>query len=1089
MRRLALCTICLAFFGLGAQAAMAAPVWNLDIHHHQTNFPPGGTAQYWLEVDNVGETESNGQITLTVNLPSGLSLASQMESGFSPNLPVSWACTGTTTVVCKTSSKIPRHSDARNLILQVAVEPSIPEGTVLTTNAVLSGGGALQAASASEPTRISSATPGFGILPESFKMDFFEADGLTPVRRAGSHPDLLTTSFDFTSVPTTRSTGKGVPVKQEDESLRDLTVDLPPGFLGNPTAVGECSQANFTVKECPLSSQVGRIDASVYPFSGAFAVFNLTTGVFNLSHPRGSVTDLAFVVNGNPVHVKASLDAAQNYAIKTEVSNVNETLPPFNQRLTLWGVPADPSHDSERCLQFSGAGNGGDTSASCSTDLAARPFLTVPDRCEGSNTMRISEYDSWQNSGLPNSNPDVTYELPGQFTECAAPRFNPEVAIEPTGHQANTPTGLNVHIKVPQNENPNAVATPAVKSAVVTLPEGMSFSPSFADGLQSCTEAQMHLGTNQPVDCPDASRIGEVTLRTPLLPNPAEGSIYLAAQGDNPFHSLFALYLVLHDTEERGVLVKIPGRIDVNPTSGQITTTFSDTPQFPFEDLALNFRSGPRAPLVNPPTCGTQKIGVRLTSWARPNEVLDLSGSYQVSEGPGGSPCPASAAQRPFSPKLIAGTANPSAGTYSPFSFRLYREDSEQELSSVTSILPPGLVAKLADIPPCPDATLAAIPTAEGTGAAQASSPSCPAASQIGTISAGLGAGPSLNYFPGMVYLAGPYKGAPLSLAIVTPALAGPFDLGNVVVRAAIYVDPTTAQVKAVSDPFPTILDGVLLRIRDVRLRIDRPETTLNPTNCKSMSFGGQATAVGSGAQASLTAPFQVGDCASLGFKPNLSLQLSNGKRRAFPKLKAVLTYPKKGRYANIAAASVALPHSEFLEQGHIGTVCTRVQFAANQCPRASVYGYAIAKTPLFRTPLEGPVYLRSSNHKLPDMVAALKGPASQPIEVDLDGRIDSVHGGIRNTFEVVPDAPVEKFTLELKGGKKGLIVNSVNICTSAPRATGKFTAQNGAKLTLRPVLQTSCGHKAKGKKKKGAKRPLIAEAAAYALPLLFHVF
>ncbi len=563
----------------------------------------------------------------------------------------------------------------------------------------------------------------------------------------------------------------------------------------------------------------------------------------------------------------------------------------------------------------------------------------------------------------------------------------------------------------------------------------------------------MGLGTNDPIQCPDASRIGEVSLSTPLLPKAAEGSMYLAAQGDNPFGSTFALYLVLHDTEERGVLVKIPGKIEVDPATGQITTVFNDTPQFPFDDLTLKFRSGPRAPLVSPPTCGTQTIGIEVASYARPQNPVDASNTYEVTEGPNGTPCPPDASRRPFAPKFSAGTLNPVAGAYSPFLFRLSRDDSEQELSRVSATLPPGLLAKIAGVPFCPEAAIASISTAEGAGASELGSPACPAASQIGTISAGLGAGPGPNYFPGRVYLSGPYKGAPLSVAVVAPGIAGPFDLGNVVVRAAIYVDPEKAQAKVVSDPFPTILHGVILRARDVRVRVDRSQTTINPTSCNPMSVGGEVFGTG-GAIFNTASPFQVGSCASLVFKPKLDFRLFGGTHRgSHPKLKATLTMPPGG--ANIASASVALPHSEFLDQAHIGTVCTRVQFAADACPAASIYGTVSAKTPLLDETLTGPIYLRSSSHQLPDLVAAFRGGR---IDANLVGRIDSVNGGIRNTFDFVPDVPVSQATFNFFGGKKGLLQNSRDVCKSTPKATAKFNAQNGDALTLHPALKSACG-------------------------------
>jgi hypothetical protein len=1060
LRRLSLLTslTVLGVLGMiGAAPAAAAPVWNLDVHHNETNFPPGGTAEYWLEVSNVGDTDTSGPITLTINLPSGLT-REQVYNEFDFQGPGAvWNCPGAageSTIVCTTSGSIPRHMVSRNLDLSVNIAPGA-EGDRFTV-AKIEGGGALAKTSAFELTHISPEPLPFGIVEDSWLADFYESDGLTPVREAGAHPDLATFSFDINSI--SKPANGEIRRKAPAGSIRDINVGLPPGFVGNPSAVGECTAAELATAACPASSIVGRFDGIVYSFAAQHYT-TLSYPIFNMSHPRGSITDLAFTPLSVNVHIRASLDAANHYAIMTTTPNINETLPVYDTKITIWGVPADPSHDSERC-PTEGQLN---TSKRCSTDAPERPFLAVPSRCDTNQVMRVNRYDSWENPGV--FGPEVDYELPGETTKCEKPRFDPDVEIVTTGKQANTPTGLDVHVKIAQNENPNALATPPVKRFTVTLPKGMSFSPSFADGLSSCTLAQMQLGNNDPIECPDASRIGEVTLHTPLLPNSAEGSMYLAAQGDNPFGSTFALLLVIHDTEERGALIKIPGRIDVDPVSGQIVTTFNDTPQFPFDDLTLKFRSGPRAPLVSPPTCGKQTIGVEVASYAQPQNPVDVSNTYNVSEGPNGTPCPPDSAHRSFHPSFSGGTLNPVAGAYSPFLFRLSRNDDEQELSQVTTVLPPGLVAKIAGIPFCPDQAIASISTELGTGAQEAAHPACPAASQIGSVSAGLGAGPGPNYFGGKVYLAGPYKGAPLSLAIVAPGLAGPFDLGNVVVRAALRVNSETAQVTAVSDPFPTILHGVILRARDIRLRVDRPQTTINPTNCSPMSVNGLITGVGGDLQSTAddslfgaSVPFQVGSCASLPFKPKLAFRLFGGTHRgSHPKFRATLTMPKGG--ANIAFASVALPHSEFLDQGHIGTVCTRVQFAAGagngtQCPAASVYGAVSAKSPLLDETLTGNVYLRSSSHQLPDLVAALKGK----IDVNVVGRVDSVNGGLRNTFEMVPDAPVESFTLTLAGGNKGLLVNSTDICKSPGKALAKFKGQNGDAVTLHPELKSACG-------------------------------
>jgi hypothetical protein len=1052
--------------------------------------------EYWFEVANVGDTATSGPITLTIKLPGGISRKSLREN-YDYFESKGWSCPGLPgefTFTCTTSGSIERHQSARDLILAVNVAPGICGASPTcqkNMRATVSGGGSPEAPAAagcipgvaactSEPTPIGTEAAGFGIFPPSFRPDFFAADGQTPVRESGAHPPLFTVPFDFTSINSPADQPGGVEWnpfhKRESGTIRHLTTDLPPGFLGNPTAVGECSDAAFTLSQCPISSQVGRIDlvTDVVGSTGGVAVNYTTTTprVFNLSHPRGAITDLAFQLYANPIHIKASLDPANRYAIRATVSDINETVPPFNNKLTLWGIPADHSHDSERC---SNQGTNIETKNECPTEARLQPFLTVPSQCEEENFFRFSHYDSWQEPGV--FGPEVDYAMPGLQTRCDRPRFDPDVEIVPTGKAANSPTGLDVHVKIAQNESPTALATPPVQRLTVTLPEGMSFSPSFADGLKSCSEEQFGISDQgvpnaEPVNCPDASRIGEVSLHTPLLPKSAEGSMYLAAQDANPFHSTFALYLALHDTEERGTLIKIPGKIEVNETTGQIVTVFENTPQFPFDDLTLKFRSGPRAPLINPPTCGTQTIGVEVASYAQPDLPVDASNTYQITEGPNGTPCPPDSAHRPFAPRFSGGSLNPVAGSYSTFLFRLARTDDEQELSQVNTFLPPGLLAKIAGIPFCSDEALESISTATGAGRAQEEHPACPPASQIGTVSAGLGAGPGPNYFPGRVYLAGPYKGAPLSLAIVAPGLAGPFDLGNVVVRVALRVDPETSRVTAVSDPFPTILHGVILRVRDVRLRLDRPETTLNPTNCTPTTLDAAITGVGgdllSTADDSLFdahARFQAVSCARLPFKPKIFFKLKGGTHRGdhpafFSRVKA------RPGDANFAKAIVALPKSEFLENAHIGTVCTRVQFRADTCPAASIYGHAKAVTPLLDDPVEGDLVLRSSDHPLPDLVARLRGQ----ISANLVGRIDSVNGGIRSSFESVPDVPVSEFTLTMLGGDKGLLVNSRNLCKAPARADVKFTSQSNKFLRLRPAMQTSCKGK-KARRKRGALR------------------
>jgi len=461
-------------------------------------------------------------------------------------------------------------------------------------------------------------------------------------------------------------------------------------------------------------------------------------------------------------------------------------------------------------------------------------------------------------------------------------------------------------------------------------------------------------------------------------------------------------------------------------------------------EVKLLFKSGFRAPLVNPQRCGTYSTHYDFTPWSGGPDAVGNT-PMQIDEN---------CATGGFSPKLVAGTLDPSAGRHSPFVFTLTREDGEQNPLGLDVTLPTGLAATFTGIPRC-----------EG---AAAESGQCTPASRVGKVVAAVGSGPAPLWVPQpekrptAVYLSGPYKGAPLSIVAVVPKQAGPFDFGDEVVRSAVFVDPVTGQATAKADPLPQLTEGIPLFYRTLQVELDRPNFSLNPTSCVQKTTIATVTST-EGAVATPSAPFRAIDCAKLAFAPKLFLHLIGGTHRdSHPRLKATVRMPQGD--ANIAATQVTLPRSEFVENAHFNSVCTRVQFAAHECPAGSIYGFAVAKTPLLEQPLEGPVYLRSSNHELPDLVMALKGPPSMPIEVDLDGRVDSVNGGLRTTFETVPDAPVSEFTLQMQGGKKGLIVNSENLCAGPHRATAKFSGQNGRRAALRPLVQVSCKRHAKSR-------------------------
>jgi hypothetical protein len=561
-----------------------------------------------------------------------------------------------------------------------------------------------------------------------------------------------------------------------------------------------------------------------------------------------------------------------------------------------------------------------------------------------------------------------------------------------------------------------------------------------------------------PAHCADSSRIGSVEVDTPVYPDPLKGALYTMTPYDNPFGTLLGLYIVV---EGHGIVVKLPARVSADPQTGRLTNTLEDSPQLPIEEVRLKVDGGAFGVLRTPATCGVYATTSTITPWSFPaTPAVSDRDEYGIEKGPNGNGCGALA----NSPSFEAGSLAPIAGQYKPFTVNLRREDGSQEFSAITVNPPPGLVAKLKGTPICSDGALAA--AAGKSGAAEKASPSCPAASEVGHVYATAGAGPSPYNAPGLAYLAGPYKGAPLSFAIVTPATAGPFDLGTIVIRAAAYIDPKTAQVTVKSDSIPRILQGIPLDVRSVSVRLDKPEFVLNPTSCDPSAVTGTLLSA-QGASAALNSRFQLAECSRLQFKPSLKLSLKGGtKRGEYPALTAVLT--NRAGDANISSVQVALPHSEFLAQNHIRTLCTRVQFAADACPAASIYGKVSVVTPILDYPLTGPVYLRSSSNPLPDLVTDLHGPAFQPIRFEAAGKTDSINGGLRNTFDFVPDVPFSKLTLQLQGGKKGLLQNSRNICKSVNRANASYTAHNGLNYVARPMLKAvKCkkGKPAKGKK------------------------
>jgi hypothetical protein len=902
----------------------------------------------------------------------------------------------------------------------------------------------------------------FGI--NGFDVTFTNKDGETETL-AGAHPFAMTTTLKA------NVDGKGKP----EGWLKDFFAEFPPGMVADATAYEQCTNADFIRAEggsnnsCPLNTQIG-VNAVSATEAGKWT----TSPVYNLTPPPGVLLRLGFSIVSANITVDAGLSPNPPYNGLAASRNIAQLVEVIANKVQLWGNPSDPAHDKLRGQCGIGGADVGpgeefefeDSSSESCKSIApnSKPLIDLPTFC--AEPLRTSfEAFSWE--GEKDSGTTLTHDAEGNpqpFTDCAGLGFKPSITAKPTTRAAQSPTGLDFSLDV-EDEGLTSVtgrSQSRIKKLVVTLPEGMTANPSLAEGLEVCSQADLEHETLQSgagEGCPEASKIGSVEVESPLVNQPLKGALYIAAPYENEFNSLLAIYTVIKNPA-LGIIVKQAAKVEPDPKTGQLVTTAENIPpSAAFSHFRLHFREGGRSPLVSPPLCGTYEAKAELTPWSGSAPIVSGS-AFKIESGPGEGNCPPGGTP-PFQPGFEAGSQNNAAAAYSPFSVRLTRRDGDQDLTRFDAVLPPGVLAKLAGVDKCSNAQISLAKTK--TGKAELASPSCPAGSKIGTIQAGAGVGSQLTYVPGSLYLAGPFGGAPLSALAVVPAVAGPFDVGTVVVRQALAVNPRTGEVKADgahSDPIPHILQGIPLVVRDIQVHVDRPNFTINPTNCnpfatKASIWGGGSNLFSSSDDSPVQreARYQAANCSRLGFKPKLSLKLKGGTRRGdHPKLRAVLQ-PRSGD-ANLAGTVVRLPRSAFLDQAHIRTICTRVQYAAKSCPAGAVYGHVRAFSPLLSEPLEGPAYLRSSDHKLPDLVFSLHGI----VDFEAVARIDSKKGGIRATFSGVPDAPISKVVVNMQGAKKGLIVNSTNLCAQTHRANVQLDAQNGKRLEIKPVMQASCG-------------------------------
>jgi hypothetical protein len=1048
-----------------ASAAVEAPGWTIDSVASPTNFSAsnnnwqglfeGRPTTYRVEATNAGSKVTDGSpVTITDTLPKeGLTagaislFARPAGANPGPDLASIAGCGVTAGVVrCELPSGLASTvppDEKLELIVEVTVdEPEVPRS--LTNTVEVSGGGALKV-SVSGENHVSPSPAPFGLA--NFAFYTAGVDG-APDAQADDHPYELTTTIDLNTTIAPHNELREEPEgPSSSEHLKDVIVDLPLGFAGSTLAAPQCTLAQLSSEErCPRATQIGHI------LSEPDSAESVNSPIWNLTPENGVPGEFGFVDREANTHVFYArvVPSPAGYVVQVRSPDIAQVAL-GHIVTTFYGNPA----------------------ARDQTGNAQIPFFTNPSDCSGGNLAATIYIDSWQHPAHFNPDGSVDTNDPNwkhavsespPVTGCDELSFAPELKAQPTTNQADTPTGLDFELKLPQPEAMGVHATPALKNAVVTLPEGMTVNPSSGNGLEACSVAQIGWQGGSPFNfnlnppqCPKGSRIGALELESPLIPGVLTGAIYLAAQNENPFHSTLSAYIVVDDPVT-GVLLKIPGEFKSDPRTGRMTSFFPESAQLPFSDLRLHFFSGPRASLATPESCGTFTTRSDLAPWSAPDSGPDAMpfDSFQISTG-----CVSG-----FGPAFTAGSTNLQAGAYTPFVASFSRTDADQELAGATVRLPPGLAGNIKSVPLCLEA--------------QANAGTCPESTEVGTVQAGAGPGPNPLFETGKAYLTGPYNGGPYGMSVVVPAIAGPFNFGNVVVRQSLRIDPNDAHVTDVSDPFPTILDvtgvngqvsGIPIKLRRVDVSIDRPSFTFNPTNCRKLQITSSLTST-QGATSAQATPFQVTNCASLKFAPKFTVSTSgHTSKEGGASLTVKLTYPSAapGTYANIAKVKVDLPKQLPSRLTTLHHACLAAVFEANpaSCPPLSIVGHARTTVPNLPLPLEGPAYFVShGNESFPNLTFVLQG---NNITVKLVGSTFIKNGITSSTFKTVPDAPVSSFELTLPQGANSALAATANLCRTKLNMPTAFTAQNGLQIhRITKIQATGCKQT---KAKKGPRR------------------
>ncbi len=928
-----------------------------------------------------------------------------------------------------------------------------------------------------------SAWGAFGI--SAFDGGTFDSAG-GAFTQAGGHPDTASTTFEMNRIVD----GNGLP-DIDGSDLRDVRVELPAGFIGNPTAMPACPRklnvpsnkqagdGGFDPNEfCPLNSIVGIAEVKTQYLTG-MEVRRFIAPVFNRVPPPGVAAQFAFSFLDAVTTLDAHVRSDGDYGVDVVSRNALQLKAVLGSKVTLWGTPADHSHDIQRCMAFFSTDSAffpdDGSTPECQNDLFTRAFApwkapsaaNVPVRAFVANPTACTpdgvgletrlHVEGWAASRPFDDASFVSHLPPGLPLPvedwgavkgpdgCGRVPFDPSFGVKADTRKADSPAGLSVDLSFPQAGlvNPLGVSTGHLKRATVALPEGWSVSPSAADGLDGCSDAESRVGTLLGAECPPASKIGTVEATTPLLEEKLTGGVFVGSQeSDDPLSGqMFRMFIALNN-EQRGIRVKLPGQIRIPPGGGPIVTTFDNNPQVPVDKISLRLNGGPRAPLASPLDCGTKTATAELESWS--GAVVTRSSEMSVD-------CPGVG---PLAPTFTAGVTGNLAGRHTGFVLRANRPDASQVIDGLSLRMPTGVLAKLKGVPQCADAA--------------ASAGTCPESSRVGTATVGAGPGSHPFFLSGGVYLTGPYKKGPFGLSVAVPAKAGPFDLGLVVVRQQLLVDPVDAHVNVVSDPLPTVVKGVPVRMRSLNVDVDRRDFVLNPTSCKAKTILATFKAP-NGSVFTATSPFGAANCAALGLKPKLGLRLTGRKQMTdgkHPGVKAVVLQ-RRGD-ANLERVEVRLPLSLALDPDNAQALCEFKDGIKPDptCPEGSIVGRAVARTPLLEQPLSGPVYFVKnvrvdpktgrSIRTLPMLVIPLRG--ENGIRLNLKGTSNvSSSDQLVNTFAAIPDAPVSRFDLTIQGGKNGILVVNGNACRRKQVANVEIDGQNNKTSDRNTTIKTPC--------------------------------